>query len=183
MEKLSFDLVLDQKKSKFDIGISQKFFWTGLCGLSIFLGINWIFKKYTDLNINDFQLIKYLMYGLLFCIVIGIFYGLFESNGNNRIIKGFITFDENEITINNATRYSLSEIRNLKFTGYDHKGRYINIISDGDPFRSYGGDNYVEFDYRNNNYKFQFVVNSIAHRKSLMEKTIPKMKMKTDIKY
>ncbi|MBU3820467.1 hypothetical protein KO566_00210 [Flavobacteriaceae bacterium XHP0103] len=183
MEKLSFDLVLDQKKSKYDIGISQKFFWSGLCGILIFISANWIFNKYTNLNIKDFRIIDYLIYASFLCILIGSFYGFFEYNGNNRVIKGFITFDENEITINNAIRYNLSEIENIKFSGYDHKGRYINIMSDGDPFRSYGGDNFVEFTYKNKEYKFQFVVNSVSHRKSLMERTIPKMKMKTNIKY
>ena len=98
------------------------------------------------------------MYGLIICILIGNFYGLFESNGNNRIIRGFITFDENEITMNNVSKYNLSDVNNLKFKGYDYKGRVINLMSNGDPNRSYAGDNYVEFTHLDKEYKFQFVV-------------------------
>ncbi|WP_047414186.1 hypothetical protein [Cellulophaga sp. Hel_I_12] len=183
MEKLSFDLVLDKKIAKYDIGISEKFYYIGGAGLFLFLFFNWILKNYTNIILLDYQLVKYMMYGFLICLLIGTFYGFVDKNGNNRIIKGFITFDENEITINYARKFNLIEIKNLRFSGYDHKGRLINLISDGDPTRSYGGDNYVEFSYREKEYKFQFVVDSISHRKLLTEKVIPKMKTTTEIKY
>jgi len=183
VEKLSFDLVLDQKTAKYDIGVSEKFYYIGGVGLIIFLCGNWILKSNTEIILLDLQWVKYIIYGFLICLMIGTLYGLVDHNGNNRTIKGFITFDENEITINYAIKYNLAEIKNLSFSGHDHKGRLINLLSDGDPSRSYGGDNYVEFSYRDKEYKFQFVVDSISHRKLLTENVIPKMKTKTEIKY
>lgn len=128
MEKLSFDLVLDQKISKYDIGVSEKFYYIGGAGLIIFLCASWILKNYTGIILLDFQLVKYIIYGFLICLLIGTLYGLVDHNGNNRIVKGFITFDENEITINYAVKYNLAEVKNLTFSGYDHKGRLINLI-------------------------------------------------------
>ncbi len=183
MEKLAFDLVLDEKKSKYDIAISEKFFYIGFGGIFLFFAINWALEKYMDIIFLDLQIIKYLMYGLLVCIMIGTFYGFFDFNGNNRTIKGFITFDENEITINHAKRYSLTEIKNLNFNVNDYKGRLINLHSDGDPNKSYGGDNFVEFDYRNEKYKYQFVADSKKHKGLFIEKVIPKMQNKIRIKY
>lgn len=183
MEKLSFNLVQNKKTSKFDIGISQKFFWIGLGGVLIFSAIILILEKYININLDKIEFIKYAMYGLIISMLIGTIYRLFEFNGNNRTVEGFITFDENEITINNARIYNLREIKNLRFKGYDYKGRAINLMSNANPTRSYGGDNFVEFNYLNKEYKYQFVVNSKTHRKLLMEKAIPKMKLKTDIKY
>ncbi|MET2984765.1 hypothetical protein [Aureibaculum conchae] len=183
MKKVAFDLVLDEKTNKFDIAISEKFYWIGMGGLGIFLIISLIFKNYTDINLEDLQLVNYVIFGLFICVGIGYVYGLVDYNGNNRIIKGFITFSKDEITINNARRYDLSEIKNLKFNVYDYKGKSINLISDGDPNRSYGGDNFVEFLYRNKQFKYQFVADSDAHRKLLIENTIPEMKAKTKIKY
>ncbi len=178
MQKLSFNLVSDKRTSRFDIGISQKFFWTGIIGFIIFFILNWFLKKFFNINSEELQFIKYILFGCVICFMIGNFYGLFESNGNNTVIKGFITFDENEITINNAKTYSIFKVSNLKFDGYDYIGRYINIMSDGDPIRSYGGDNYVEFNYLNEKFRFQFVVNSPRHRELLNEEIIPKMKLK-----
>jgi hypothetical protein len=96
MQKLSYELVLDQKKSKYDIGLSQKFYWTGIAGIAILLLLIKILEIY-DINIGDTELFKYVMIGLLICIGIGWLYGLFAYNGENRIIRGFITFDENNI--------------------------------------------------------------------------------------
>ncbi|MBJ2176350.1 hypothetical protein JBL43_19010 [Aureibaculum sp. A20] len=183
MKNVAFDLVLDEKTKKFDIAISEKFYWIGLGGLGIFLIIKWIFQYYMDINIEDVQLVNYVLFGFLICVGIGAIYGWVDYNGNNRIIKGFITFSKDEITINNARRYDLSEIKNLKFNVYDFKGKSINLISDGDPNRSYGGDNFVEFRYQNKQFKYQFVADSDSHRKLLIEKTIPEMKTKTEIKY
>ncbi|MCK0158926.1 hypothetical protein MWU65_17190 [Cellulophaga sp. F20128] len=183
MQKLSYELVLDQKTVKYDIGVSEKFYYIGIAGLILVFFFNWLLESYTEIILLDIQLVKYIMYSFIICLIIGSLYGLVDKNGNNRIIKGFITFDENEITINYARKYNLTEIKNLKFSGHDHKGRLINLHSDGDPTRSYGGDNYVEFSYRDKNYKFQFVVDSISHRKLLTEKVIPKMKTKAEIKY
>ena len=183
MEKLSFDLVLDKKTAKYDIGISEKFYYTGGVGLILFLVVNWVLKSYTEIILLDFQMVKYIIYVFLICLLIGTFYGLVDRNGNNRIIKGFITFDENEISLNHITKFELVQITDLKFSVNDYKGRLINLLTDGDPNRSYGGDNYVEFKYQGKKFKFQFVVDSIAHGKLLLDKTIPLMKNKTEIKY
>ena len=58
-------------------------------------------------------------------------------------------------------------MKNLEFNVYDFKGKGINLISDGDPNRSYGGDNFVAFDYKNKRYKFQFVADSKKHMELL----------------
>ena len=178
MQKLSFDLVLDQKKSRFDISNSQKFFWIGLTGLFVFFVINWLFQNY--INLENLQFAKYLIYGLFICMGIGILYGFFDSNGNNRTTKGFITFDEDEITINHAKRYALSQVKNLSFNLGQHKGELISvIIVDGDPVRSYGGDNFVEFNYQNKKHKYQFVVDSKKHKNLLTKELMDKMRSNT----
>ena len=183
MEKLAFDLVLNEKKSKYDVALSEKVFYVGLGGSIIIFAINWALKKYIGIAVLDLQLIKYLVYGLLACIAIGSLYVFFDFNGNNRIIKGFITFDENKITINHVKRYNLTEIKNLNFNISDYKGRFINPNTYGDPTQSYGGENFVEFNYRNKKHKYQFVANSEKHKDTLIKKLIPKMKNKTNIKY
>ena len=180
MQKLSFDLVLDQKKSRFDISNSQKFFWIGLTGLFVFFVINWLFQNYININLENLQFAKYLIYGLFICMGIGILYGFFDSNGNNRTTKGFITFDEDEITINHAKRYALSQVKNLSFNLGQHKGELISvIIVDGDPVRSYGGDNFVEFNYQNKKHKYQFVVDSKKHKNLLTKELMDKMRSNT----
>ena len=183
MSKLAFDLVLDKKKSKFDIAISEKFFYVGLGGILFLLAVLWIFKNNLGIDLEELKIVKYIGYGLLICIGIGTFYGFVDYNGNNRIVKGFITFDENEITINHAKRYKLSELKNLKFSVFDYKGRLINLISDGDPNRSYGGENFVEFNYQNMSHRYQFVADSKKHKDRLLEDLIPIMRNKTEIKY
>ncbi|WP_422083288.1 hypothetical protein [Ulvibacterium sp.] len=183
MEKLAFDLVANKKKSKYDIAISEKFFYIGLGGLIFLLAVFKVFEHHWGITLEDFPVVKYMIYGLMICIMIGTFYGLVDYNGNNRVIKGIITFDENEITLNHIERFELSEIGNLKFSLNDYKGRPINLITDGDPNRSYGGDNFVEFNYRNKTHKYQFVIDSLRHKALLVDKTIPKMRDKTKINY
>lgn len=183
MERLAFDLVSEKKKSKFDIAISEKFFYIGLGGVLLLLALSWVFRNYFNINLITLDAVKYIMYILLICIGIGTFYGFFDYNGNNRIISGIITFDENEITLNHIEKFELSEIKNLTFSLDDYKGRPINVMSDGDPNRSYGGDNFVKFKYRNKTHKYQFVIDSVRHRKVLVEMTIPKMRNKTQIRY
>jgi len=129
------------------------------------------------------DLIKYLSYGLLICIGIGSFAGIFEYNGKNRIVRGFITFDENEITINHARKYQVSDIKNLQFNVDDYNGRAINIHSDGDANRSYGGENFVAFDYKNKKHKFQFVADSEKHKELLTRELMDKIRSNTQKKY
>ncbi|MDT0622021.1 hypothetical protein [Croceitalea vernalis] len=183
MNKLAFDLVLDKKKSKFDIAISEKFFYVGLGGVLFLLAVFWIFKNNLGIDLEEIKIVKYIGYGFLICILIGTFYGFFDYNGNNRIVKGFITFDENEITINHAEKYKLVELKGLKFKVYDYKDRPINLISDGDPNRSYGGENFVEFNHQNKRHRYQFVADSKKHKDKLLEDLIPIMRNKTEIKY
>ena len=179
MQKLSYELVLDQKRSKFDVGISQKFFWTGIAGLGIVFLLSKVFENYYGINIEEMDLVKYLIYGLFISVGIGTFYGIFEYNGKNRIIRGFITFDENEISINHARKYQVSNIKNLEFNVYDYKGRAINIHSDGDANRSYGGNNFISFDYNNKRHKFQFVADSKKHKELLTKELMDKIRSNT----
>jgi len=183
MNKLAFDLVLDKKKSKFDIAISEKFFYVGLGGVLFLLAVFWIFKNNLGIDLEEIKIVKYIGYGFLICIGIGTFYGFVDYNGNNRIVKGFITFDENEITINHAEKYKLVELKGLKFKVYDYKDRPINLISDGDPNRSYGGENFVEFNHQNKRHRYQFVADSKKHKDKLLKDLIPIMRNKTEIKY
>ncbi len=183
MGKLAFDLVSNKRKSKFDIAVSEKFFYVGLGGLILLLGLFKVFDHYWGITLEGFPIVKYLMYGLCISCMIGTFYGLVDYNGNNRIIKGIITFDENEISLNHIEKFELSTIAKVKFSLNDYKGKSINLLSDGDPNRSYGGDNFVEFRYRNKTHKYQFVIDSQRHRNLLVEKTIPKMRNKTKIEY
>lgn len=183
MNKLAFDLVSDKKTEKFDFAVSEKFYAIGLGGGLIFMGLSWLLNKYYGIKLYEIDYIEYLPYLFIFFFLIGIFYGLFDYDGNNRIIKGFITFDENEITINHAERYSLSELQSLKFNVKDYKGKLINVHTNGDPNNSYGGNNYVEFTHANKNYKYQFVANSERQKDRLINELIPIMRNKTEIKY
>lgn len=182
MQKLSYELVLEQKKSKYDIGISQKFYWIGIAGIGILLLLIKIFEN-SNINIGDSDLFIYVMIGLIICIGIGSFYGLFAYNGKNRIIRGFITFDENEITINHAKKYQVADMKNIEFNVYDYKGRAINLYSDGDANRSYGGNNFILFDYHNKRHKFQFVVDSKKHKELLTKELIEKIRSNSQKKY
>ena len=179
MQKLSYELVLEQKKSKYDVGFAQKFFWTGITGLGIIFLLSKVFESYYSINIQEMDLVKYLSYGLFICVGIGSFAGIFEYNGQNRIVRGFITFDENEITINHVRKYKVSDIKKLQLNVDDYKGRAINIHSDGDANRSYGGGNFITFEYNNKKYKFQFVADSKKHKELLTKELMDKIRSNT----
>ncbi|KPM30227.1 Hypothetical protein I595_3303 [Croceitalea dokdonensis DOKDO 023] len=182
MNAPSYELVLDQKKSKYDVGLSQKFYWTGIAGIGILLIVIKIFESY-DINIGDTELFNYVMIGLFISVGIGWLYGLFAYNGENRIIRGFITFDENEITINHSKKFQVADMTNIEFNVYDFKGRGINFHSDGDANRSYGGNNFISFDYQDKRHKFQFVADSKKHKDLLTKELMDKIRSNARKKY
>jgi len=183
MRNLAFDLISPQKKSKIDLSISEKFYFFGLIGALLFALTTNLSKKYFDIEILNFEFSSYIIIGLFLAILISTWYRIFDYNGNNLQIKGFITFDENQITINNATTFPLTELKNLTFDISDYKGRLINIQLTGFPTKSFGGENFVEFEHGKQKYKYQFVIKSAEHGKTLLDKALPKMRNRTEIKY
>lgn len=70
-------------------------------------------------------------------------------------------------------------MKNLEFNVDDYKGRAINMHSDGDANRSYGGNNFISFDYNNKRCKFQFVADSKKHKDLLTKELIDKIRSNT----
>ncbi len=182
MNRLSFSVVSPTKKSRFDFGISEKLTYLGLGGLITLLLFFKAYESSTGINLLEYQSFKYVCYGLIIILIIGIVYAFYDYNGNNRTIDGIITFDESEITLDNIKKFNLSEVSDLVFYLKDYKGRTINIIVDGTPYNSYGGDNFVEFNYRKEKFKYQFIIDSKFHGQ-LLEEKISKMEMLAEIKY
>lgn len=183
MQKISFEIVSDEKKSKFDISVSQKLARIGLIGFIVCFGIQYLLEGHTQILAKDSQLFWFLVFAFLISFIVGIIYGFFESNGQNRVIRGFITFDESEITLNNATKFKLLDLESVNFDVSDIKGSLNTPYLEGDPLWSYGGENYVEFSYNKKNYKYQFVINSHSHWNKLVKNIIPKMKLKAEVNY
>ncbi|EDP98586.1 hypothetical protein U8527_21480 [Kordia algicida OT-1] len=182
MEKIAFDLVTKKKGFK-QFSNSEKIYYLGFIGIVLVIGIGVFLNYVFEINILQYQWLKYMAYGALLCIFIGTFKAFREYDKSDYETSGILFIDAHKITVDYTEDYPLSEIAFVKFTGYDVKGSPINSLSEGSPKKSMGGENYVTFQHKNKKYKYQFIVISKAQRQVLIEKIIPKMQLKTKVTY
>ncbi|MFK7747719.1 MAG: hypothetical protein AB8B65_04975 [Kordia sp.] len=181
MEKISFDYVIPKKGVLYDISNSEKITYIGIIGLLLVFVITASYDKLYEVNLLKYWTFKLICLGCIICLLIGVFKGFGDSDGNNLDIGGIIFLDANEITIDYVEIYPIEKITHIKFSGHDVKGAINTFSGTGEPSKSLGAENYLEFKYEQKAYNYQFIVRSQQQRELLVEKVIPQLRKHTRV--
>ncbi|MBC8757254.1 hypothetical protein H2O64_21470 [Kordia sp. YSTF-M3] len=183
MERIAFDLVVFKKGIFFDVFNSKIIPSIGLIGLISLFSFVAIYYMLYGVHLFDyfvFNFIGFLFFVMAFIQIMKIFG---DADGTYLKKEGLLLIDENEITIDYTTKYPITEITYVKFKMMNFIKPRMFVYTDRRIRRYTATDNYLEFQYKNKKYNFQFIVDSEGHKQVLIEKLIPQLRTKTEASY
>lgn len=183
MERIAFDLVITKKGNLFNILNEKIIGYIGFAGLLSILSFSAIYYKIYEINLLDFAVIKLFIFLFSVCIFITIARISGDVDGTYVKKEGLLCIDENEIIIDYTIKYPITEITYIKFNIMNFLEPTMFVYVDGHTRRYAGTGNYLEFEYEQKTYTYQFIIDSEGHKRLLIEKLIPQLQTNTKVTY